>query len=110
MAAEAWPDGRLDATTLASFAAYASAYDRWGAAERAINEVIKAEAGDVSAAWLVRKPTGTLAVAPLMQLARAAAIDTVKFASECGITAVARERTRIKPKIDPKSPGAEYFL
>jgi P27 family predicted phage terminase small subunit len=78
-----------------SFAAYCVAYARWAAAERALKGM--AERDSITHGLLVKGSLGTPIQNPLVKVAANAARDMVRYASEFGLTPVARARIAAGP-------------
>jgi P27 family predicted phage terminase small subunit len=84
----------VDANPLA---AYCQSYGRWVDAERKLASI---RAVNPDAALLVKGSLGNPIPNPLIKIARLAALDMLKYASEFGFTPAARSRI-----ISPDGPG-----
>lgn len=73
-----------------SFAAYCQAYERWITAERAIK--LMADRDSVSHGLMIRTAAGDARENPLVRTSREAASAMVRYATEFGLTPVARAR------------------
>jgi P27 family predicted phage terminase small subunit len=72
------------------FAAYCEAFGRWQQAETMLAEM--AERDPETGALTIKTLAGNRMFNPLLQIARNAAADMLKFASEFGLSPVARTR------------------
>jgi P27 family predicted phage terminase small subunit len=88
--------GIVTGLDVGALAVYCAAYDRWVVAERAlaVHVALFGEAG----ALTVVSQKGSVIKNPLVTIAREAALDVVKVASEFGMTPVGRARLAVKPK------------
>jgi P27 family predicted phage terminase small subunit len=82
--------GLLTDADVAPLAAYCQAYGRWVAAERVIAAM--AEKDQVTGGLMIKTTNGNAIQNPLVGTANTAARDMLRFASEFGLTPVARAR------------------
>jgi P27 family predicted phage terminase small subunit len=87
----------------ACFAAYAESYARWRTAEEAL--ALMAANDPVMQGLLVKGKRGTVIENPLVYIARQAARDMVRYASEFGFTPAARSRIAGGVDIGPRPPS-----
>lgn len=80
----------------AVFAAYCQAYSRWRSAEEGIQKSSEIE-GAVFGALVCPTTKGTLMKHPLVDISEKAAAAMVKYASDFGLSPVARARLAIDP-------------
>lgn len=80
-----------------ALAAYCGAHGVLVAAERALREYARTEAGKKLGPMLAETPGGALIQHPLVGVARRARLDIVKFAAEFGMTPSARSRVKVQP-------------
>lgn len=85
---------------VAVFAAYCQSYGRWVSAERLL---AKQAADDLTTEGLVKTQRGAQVQNPLVTVANNAARDAIRYAAECGCTAIAR--TRIGKGIGAEPPS-----
>jgi P27 family predicted phage terminase small subunit len=90
--------GILTALDRSILEAYCVSWARWRAAER-----ILAESGLTQ-----MTPYGSVVSHPALAISRRAAADTVKFATELGMTPASRGRIRVNPNAKQDSSG-EFF-
>jgi len=98
---------RLGILTIADIhplAAYCQAYARWAAAEEALAKMANGDA--LTGALMIRNTSGGPQANPLVKIAANAARDMVKYASEFGLTPVAR--ARIAAAADPDKPASKF--
>jgi P27 family predicted phage terminase small subunit len=84
--------------------------DPWGRLDRA-ERILKAEAlkDPVSGGLTVITKTGHVIQHPVVGVARRAAHDVARFASELGMTPSSRSRVTAVPPSDPNDPASMYF-
>ena len=82
--------GILSALDRGALAAYAQAYGRWVAAERALRVMAARDA--VTAGLVIRTQGGNAIQNPLVGTANKAMADMVRYAAEFGLTPSARSR------------------
>ncbi|SDY93329.1 phage terminase small subunit P27 family [Citreimonas salinaria] len=82
--------GILSALDRGTLAAYAQAYGRWVAAERALRVMAARDA--VTAGLVIRTQSGNAIQNPLVGTANKAMADMVRYAAEFGLTPSARSR------------------
>jgi P27 family predicted phage terminase small subunit len=80
--------GLLTPIDLMAFAAYCDAYSRWRTAEELLSKM--AERDPVTGALLIKSADGNPRQNPLVRVARDAALDMLRYASEFGLTPAAR--------------------
>jgi len=85
----------------AAFGAYCEALARWAAAQTVLNEMAK---NDPRGGLLIKAKSGIIYENPLVGIARRAALDTVRFAAECGMTPSARTRVTATPPPEKENP------
>ena len=83
----------------AVFAAYCQAYSRWRSAEELIQEVSQ---GSAASALVTKSTKGTIIKHPLIDISEKAAAAMVKYASDFGLSPVARARLAIDPDKNKK--------
>jgi P27 family predicted phage terminase small subunit len=76
-------------------AAYCVAYQRWRDAEEMLHDMAKRDG--VTRALLIKGTKGVAVRNPLVAVARQAALDMVRYASEFGLTPAARSRIAAGP-------------
>lgn len=94
---------RLDRGTLA---AYAQAYGRWVAAERALARMAERDA--VTAGIVIRTKSGNAIQNPLVGAANKAMADMVRYAAEFGMTPSSRTRVSAWEDDDSDNPFAQF--
>ena len=92
--------GVLSGIDQAALAAYCAAYSRWRSAEEELNELAKKSKLQ---ALVLKTVSGNWIQQPLIGIANKAAGDMVRFASEFGMTPVARSRLGVDPGRKNKS-------
>ena len=92
--------GVLAGIDQAALAAYCGAYSRWRAAEEELKELAKKSKLQ---ALVLKTVSGNWIQQPLIGIANKAAGDMVRFASEFGMTPVARSRLGVDPGRKNKS-------
>ena len=90
LAVELFRLGLLTLVDVHPFAAYCQAYGRWITAERAIAQMAKNDL--LTGALMIKTSNGNAIQNPLVGTANKAASDMVRYASEFGLTPVARTR------------------
>jgi P27 family predicted phage terminase small subunit len=86
--------GLLTEIDINTLAAYCGAYSRWRHAEEGLN--ILKQKGDLNA-LVIKTTTGNWIQQPLIGIANKAAADMVRYASEFGMTPVARAKLGTAP-------------
>ena len=86
--------GLLTVIDIAPLASYCMAYGRWRTAEETITRVA---AGDHAMHGLLIKRENSVGINPLVNVARKAAGDMVRYAAEFGLTPAARSRIAAGP-------------
>jgi P27 family predicted phage terminase small subunit len=99
--------GLLTGVDRAALAAYAQAYGRWAAAERALAKM--AAADPVTGGLLIKTTNGNAIQNPLVGISNKAAAAMVRYASEFGMTPSARSRIEASPSQRDSDPAAKYF-
>jgi P27 family predicted phage terminase small subunit len=94
----------LDRTTLA---AYCQAYGRWMQAERALAEM--ATRDPLMSGLLVKTSNGNPIHNPLVSIANKAMADTVRYATELGMTPSSRSRVRVNFTGMHEDPTDQFF-
>jgi P27 family predicted phage terminase small subunit len=100
---------RLRLLTIADvmpFAAYCQAYMYWRTAAEALAAM--ASRDPVTNGLMVRGSAGSAMQNPLVHIARKAASDMVRYASEFGFTPAARARIAAGPFSDPCGRGGKF--
>lgn len=87
--------GLLNKADASTFGAYCTAYSRWRTAEELLQELVKTK-GRLAALIQVTK-SGNYIQNTLVGVANKAMADMVKYASEFGLTPVARARLAVDP-------------
>jgi len=82
--------GLLTIVDLHSFAAYCEAYKTWRTAVESVNDM--AQRDSVTKGLMIKGKNGNPIQNPLVMTAKQAANDMVRYASEFGLTPVARRR------------------
>lgn len=110
VAEELYKIGLLSSVDRAVLAAYCQAYARWAQAERAINEMGKADV--LTAGLMIKTTNGNAIQNPLVGTANKAATDMVRYAAELGMTPSARSRITATPPEDGAAhdPASAYGL
>ncbi len=98
--------GILSALDRGALAAYAQAYGRWVAAERALHVVAARDA--VTAGLIIRTQSGNAIQNPLVGTANKAMADMVRYAAEFGLTPSARSRVSAAPILDADDPFVRF--
>jgi P27 family predicted phage terminase small subunit len=93
--------GLLSEADVAPLAAYCQAYARWLLAERVIATM--AEKDQLTGGLMVKTTNGNAIQNPLVGTSNKAASDMVRFASEFGLTPVARARLALNAVVPQKS-------
>lgn len=99
LAPDLYVAGVLTALDVAALAAYAQAYGLWRQAETAMAGV---ELVHVT-------PRGNQIAHPLLNVARRARADMLRFAAELGLTPASRGRIVATPPPDDGDPAEDYF-
>lgn len=89
--------GVLTVVDKAVLAAYCTSYALWERSWRAINEMAKT--GKLGAGLMISTTNGNLIQNPLVGSANKGAKDMISYASELGMTPVARTRIRTGPAV-----------
>jgi P27 family predicted phage terminase small subunit len=100
-----WSIGVLRVTDVAVLAAYCVQYARWIDAETLLARM--ADNDPVASGLLIRSADGTARGNPLERIAARAAESMLRFASELGLTPVAR--SRLAAGINGQPPGRGKF-
>lgn len=98
--------GILSTLDRGALAAYAQAYGRWVAAERAL--AVMAARDAVTAGLMIRTQSGNAIQNPLVGTANKAMADMVRYAAEFGLTPSARGRVSATSAIDADDPFAQF--
>lgn len=101
IAVELYRLGLLTTCDQNTLAAYCQAYGRWMQAERALARM--AERDLQNSALLTQTSNGNVIQNPLVGIANKAASDMMRYASEFGLTPVARARLDVGPGEAPRS-------
>jgi P27 family predicted phage terminase small subunit len=103
-----YKSGLLTSIDRAILVCYVDAWARLDRAER----ILRAEAlkDPISGGLTVVTKTGRVIQHPVVGVARRAAHDVARFATELGMTPSARSRVTVVPPPDPDDPAARYFL
>ena len=88
------------------FAAYCAAYSRWRNAEEALARMAEKDA--VTSGLLIKSQGGDAIQNPLVGISRRAAGDMVRYASEFGLSALARARISAGVGYEPPSGGGKF--
>jgi P27 family predicted phage terminase small subunit len=99
--------GLLTGVDRAALAAYAQAYGRWAAAERALAKM--AAADTVTGGLLIKTTNGNAIQNPLVGISNKASAAMVRYAAEFGMTPSARSRIEATPQQREKDPTTEFF-
>jgi P27 family predicted phage terminase small subunit len=99
--------GLLTGVDRAALAAYAQAYGRWAAAERALAKM--AAADSVTGGLLIKTTNGNAIQNPLVGVANKAAAAMVRYAAEFGMTPSARSRIEASPSQRDADQATKYF-
>jgi P27 family predicted phage terminase small subunit len=97
--------GLLTVLDVQPLCAYCEAYKRWRQAEETLGEMARRD--PQTSALLIKDVTGNPQPNPLVRVASRAAADMVRYASEFGLTPVARARLAGGPFGQP--PGGGKF-
>jgi P27 family predicted phage terminase small subunit len=97
--------GLLTVLDVGAFAAYCVAYAHWRTAEEALAEMAKRDA--TTSGLLIKTSSGDAAQNPVVGIARRAAADMVRFASDFGMSPAARARISAGVGFEP--PGGGKF-
>jgi P27 family predicted phage terminase small subunit len=95
--------GLLTDLDVMPLAAYCTSYQRWRDAEELLAELAKVD--DRARGLLIKGSKGQARSNPLVQIAREAANDMVRFAGEFGFSPAARARISAGPFTQPPSSG-----
>lgn len=98
--------GLLTRVDIVPLAAYCDAYARWRLALETLARI--GEKDTVTSGLIVRGSYGSAMPNPLVAIARKAASDMVRYASEFGFTPAARARIAAGPFADPGGPGGKF--
>lgn len=98
--------GLLTALDVAVLAAYAQAYASWRLAEESLAEMAKRD--PVTSGLLIKTSSGDAAQNPLVGIARRAASDMVRYASEFGLSPAARARIAAGVTYEPPPGGGKF--
>lgn len=98
--------GILSELDRGALAAYAQAYGRWVAAERAL--AVMAARDSVTAGLVIRTQSGNAIQNPLVGTANKAMADMVRYAAEFGLTPSARSRVSATNMPDADDPFAQF--
>jgi P27 family predicted phage terminase small subunit len=93
--------GLLTDLDVSALAAYCQAYGRWVTAELRAAEM--AERDELTSGLMIKTTNGNAIQNPLVGVARRAAADMVRYASEFGLTPSARARLALNPQAPKKS-------
>jgi P27 family predicted phage terminase small subunit len=99
--------GLLTRLDKAVFTAYCEAYSRWRAAEATLREMARCD--PVSGALMIKTAAGNTIQNPVLGAVNRARADAVKYASEVGLTPLARQRLQPQPKMRDDDPAAKYL-
>jgi P27 family predicted phage terminase small subunit len=100
---------RLRLLTIADvmpFAAYCQAYMHWRTAEEVLAAM--AERDQATSGLLVKRADGNAGQNPLLSIARKAAADMVRYASEFGLSPAARARISAGVGYEPPPGGGKF--
>jgi len=103
--------GLMTNLDVAVLTAYCDAFGEWTTARRAF--ALIQERNKITGGYMVRTPNGSVQIAPLVSIIRAARADMVRYAAELGMTPSARAGMEIDVRAKAPStqadPAAAYF-